>query len=246
MRRLFKNALAKVLIHEGGWADHPRDPGGATMRGVTLVTFRRYFGDDKGKEDLRNITDEQLTQIYRSGYWDKCCCNDLPAGVDYTAFDSAVNSGPARGAKWLQAAVGATQDGVIGDKTLAKVKEHNSIEITDDMCDLRLAFLRGLSNWSTFGRGWERRVEDVRAAAIVMAGGRSPEIRDLPPTTAYKTVKKGSRGLWVRKIQAALGIQVDGIFGKKTEAALKGWQAANGLQSDGIAGRVTYRAMGLI
>ena len=127
MKRNFKKALKHVLVHEGGWADHPKDPGGATMKGITLATYRRHFGEDKSKDDLRNITDEDLGQIYRSGYWSKCRCNELPAGVDYAVFDGAVNSGPGRGAKWLQAALGAKQDGGIGPKTLSRVEEHDPI-----------------------------------------------------------------------------------------------------------------------
>jgi len=171
MEMNFKSALKHVLVHEGGWADHPKDPGGATMKGVTLVTYRRHFGEDKSKDDLRNITDEELGQIYRSGYWSKCRCDDLPSGVDYAVFDAAVNSGPGRGAKWLQAAVGAKQDGGIGPKTLTRIKNYDPIQITDTMCDRRLTFLRNLSTWSTLGKGWGRRVEGVRATALTMAGG---------------------------------------------------------------------------
>ena len=94
MKKNFKKALKHVLVHEGGWADHPRDPGGATMKGVTLATYRSHFGEGKSKNDLWNITDEELGQVYRSGYWSKCHCDELPAGVDYVAFGAAVNSGP--------------------------------------------------------------------------------------------------------------------------------------------------------
>jgi len=246
MKRNFKKALMHVLVHEGGWADHPRDPGGATMKGVTLATYQRHFGEDKSKDDLRNIADEELEQIYRSGYWSKCRCDELPTGVDYALFDAAVNSGPGRGAKWLQAAVGAKQDGGIGPKTLSRVKEHDPLEVIGVMCDRRLTFLRNLSTWSTFGKGWERRVEGVRDTAITMAGGSSPVIGKITPSVDYKTVKKGSRGLWVRKLQEALEIQVDGKFGRDTEAVLKAWQQANGLEPDGIAGRNTYRSLGLL
>jgi lysozyme family protein len=173
METNFKSALKHVLVHEGGWADHPKDPGGATMKGVTLKTYRNYFGEDKSKDDLRNISEEELEQIYRSGYWNKCHCDDLPTGVDYAVFDAAVNSGPGRGAKWLQAAVGAEQDGGIGLKTLSKVGENDSIQITNDMCDGRLTFLRNLDTWATFGKGWERRVEGVRTTAIEMSDENS-------------------------------------------------------------------------
>lgn len=243
MKRNLKKSLKQVLVHEGGWANHPNDPGGPTMKGVTLRTFRRFFGEDKTKEDLRNITDEELGQIYRSGYWDKCRCDDLPPGVDYAVFDAAVNSGPGRSARWLQAAVGAKQDGSIGDKTLSKVKDQDPTQVIDLMCDRRLAFLRNLPTWPTFGKGWERRVEGVRSTATAMAGG---SIAEVTPSVEYRTVKKGSRGLWVRNLQGALEVHVDGIFGKDTEATLKAWQQKHGLEPDGIAGRNTYRALGLL
>jgi len=246
MKDNFESSLQQVLVHEGGWADHPKDPGGATMKGVTLMTFRRHFGADKSKDELRNITDEQLHQIYRAGYWDKCHCDELPGGVDYAVFDAAVNSGPGRGAKWLQGTVGAKQDGGIGPKTLAKVKEHHSVHIIDNICDRRLTFLRSLANWATFGKGWSRRVEGVRSSAIPMAEGRDIDHEPIAPTIEYESVKHGSTGLWVRKLQEAIKIHVDGIFGSDTEAALKAWQLENGLEADGIAGRNTYRSLGLI
>ena len=243
MKKNFKRSLKHVLVHEGGWADHPKDPGGATMKGVTLMTFRRYFGEDQSKTALRNITDAQLGKIYRSGYWDKCHCDELPAGIDYAVFDAAVNSGPGRSVKWLQAAVGAKQDGGIGPKTLAKVAEHDTIEIAESICDRRLAFLRSLDNWSTFGKGWGRRVEGVRTTALELADAKKPEIT---PSVQYKTTRKGSSGVWVKKLQQALGIHVDGKFGRDTETVLKTWQQDQGLEADGIAGRNTYRALGLL
>jgi len=166
MKNNFKSALKHVLVHEGGWADHPKDPGGATMKGVTLATYRRYFSEDKSKDNLHNISAEELEEIYRSGYWNKCRCDKLPPGVDYAVFDAAVNSGPGRGMIWLQAAVGAKQDGGIGPNTLSRVEEQDPLRVTDDMCDRRLTFLRSLSTWPTFGKGWGRRVEGVRTIAI--------------------------------------------------------------------------------
>ncbi len=246
MNTSFESALKHVLVHEGGWADHPDDPGGATMKGVTLSTFRRQCGENKTKDDLRNISDEELRQIYRTGYWDKCLCDELPSGIDYAVFDAAVNSGPGRGARWLQAAVGAKQDGAIGPKTLSRVKEHDPVQVSDVMCDRRLAFLRNLSTWSTFGRGWERRVEGVRTTAIAMAKSGGPAIAGVTPSVDYDVVKKGSTGHWVRKLQEALKIHVDGIFGGDTESRLQEWQQDNGLEPDGIAGRNTYRALGLV
>jgi len=235
----FKEALKHVLVHEGGWADHPKDPGGATMKGVTLTTFRRHFGQNQSKNDLRNISDAQLEQIYREGYWDKCHCDELPAGVDYVVFDGAVNSGSYRSAKWLQGAVGAKRDGIIGAKTLAQVAAAESAHVCDSVCDERLAFLHHLRTWNTFGAGWGRRVEEVRKAALDMAGG-------VIPSVDYETVKLGSKGEWVKKLQQVLDLVPDGDFGTDTDSALREWQGNHGLQADGIAGRNTYQALGLV
>ena len=243
MKTNFRSALEHVLVHEGGWADHPKDPGGATMKGITFAVYKRHFGKKRTKKDLKNIKTAELKQIYHSGYWEKCKCDKLPSGVDYAVFDAAVNSGPGRGAKWLQAAIGAKQDGDIGEKTLARIKDYEPVGVTHDMCDNRLNFLRSLRNWINFGRGWQRRVEGVRVAAVSMAGGNIPAFT---PSIDYRTIKSGSRGLWVKKLQEALELQVDGRFGKGTEKVLIAWQKEQGLEPDGIAGRVTYRALGLI
>jgi len=244
MKDNFRNSLEHVLVHEGGWADHPKDPGGATMKGVTLAVYQRYFGSDKDKLALRNISNAELEFIYRVGYWEKCRCDELPTGIDLSVFDAAVNSGPGRGIRLLQAAVGATQDGKIGAKTLACLDDCEPPEIIDIMSDCRLSFLRSLSTWSLFGKGWGRRIEAVRSTAAVMALGG--EIEEQAPSVDYKIVKRGSRGVWVRRLQQALEIQVDGKFGPSTETTLKIWQAENGLEVDGIAGRNTYRSLGLL
>jgi lysozyme family protein len=85
-------------------------------------------------------------------------------------FDCAVNSGPGRAAMLLQQAIGVWPDGVIGPKTMAAIKATDAKATVDRFCDLRLAFLRGLPTWPTFGKGWERRVEDVRRQAKGMVG----------------------------------------------------------------------------
>ncbi|MCF8366448.1 MAG: peptidoglycan-binding protein [Bacteroidales bacterium] len=242
MKENFNDSLSRVLVHEGGWSDHPKDPGGATMKGVTLQVFREHFGAGKTKEDLRNISNDELEHIYRAGYWSKCKCDELPSGVDYAVFDSAVNSGPGRGAKWLQTAVGATPDGGIGSNTLAKVKAHDPVNIVNSICDNRLGFLKSLDTWPTFGKGWQKRVEDLRSTAVKMAGGNVPE---KAAHETYETVRNGSSGEWVRKLQESLKIKADGVFGDDTEAALKAWQQNQGLTPDGVAGAKTFKALGL-
>ncbi len=254
MKENFDRSLQLVLVHEGGFSDHPHDPGGATMKGVTLQTFRRHFGADKTVQDLRQITQEQLTRVYRNGYWDKCSCDQLPAGVDYAVFDLAVNSGPGRAAKFLQSAVGAEQDGAIGPITLGKVATQEQASIINSICDQRLAFLQGLDIFTTFGAGWTKRVADVRQHALDMASGATSTgsaamdtgSAEMVPNVHFDIVRFGSQGAWVVKLQKALEIEADGKFGPITETALKAFQKTHGLEADGIAGRNTYRALGLI
>ena len=57
------------------------------------------------------------------------------------------------------------------------------------------------------------------------------------------TLKRGSKGNEVKQVQTLLGIEADGIFGRKTEAAVKAFQAANGLKADGIVGKQTWAAL---
>lgn len=169
MKDNFDAALREVLIHEGGWSDHPADPGGATMRGITLETYRRFKGNRHlGKDALRAMTDAELRTIYRTMYWDRIRGDELPAGVDYVVFDAAVNSGPPRASKWLQETVGTTPDGVIGSRTLAAVNAMDPHELIERYNETRLAFLRSLMTWDVFGRGWGRRVASVSKVAPTM------------------------------------------------------------------------------
>jgi lysozyme family protein len=158
-------ALAAVLRHEGGWSDHPRDPGGATMKGITLATFRADRGEERTKADLRAISDADVEQIYRRRYWNAVRGDELPAGVDLAVFDAAVNSGPGRATRWLQQAIGVWPDGLIGPRTMAAVAQQDAADLIDRICDLRLGYLKALPTFDVFGMGWTRRVAAVRSEA---------------------------------------------------------------------------------
>jgi len=167
MNANFEKALALVLEHEGGWVNHPKDPGGATMKGVTQAVYDAYRKlRGRGVQSVKLISEEELRAIYKFQYWDKVQGDFLPVGVDYAVFDFAVNSGVSRAAKYLQAVLGVAQDGQIGAKTLAAIT--SPANTINALCDRRMGFLRNLKTFLTFGKGWTRRVQGVRAHALEM------------------------------------------------------------------------------
>jgi lysozyme family protein len=171
MRENFDACLAHLLKHEGGFVNHPSDPGGVTNLGVTQEVWEDWIDRTVSEENMRALTPSKVAPLYREMYWDRVKGDKLPAGVDYLVFDAAVNSGASRAAKWLQTTVGAVADGAIGEQTLKQVLLTNPQMLIDKYSSNRLAFLQRLSTWPTFGKGWERRVEEVKATALKMCGG---------------------------------------------------------------------------
>lgn len=168
MNNNFEKALALVLEHEGGYVNHPKDPGGATNRGVTQAVYDAYRKvRGRGLLSVKFITDEELRAIYKFQYWDKVQGDFLPSGLDYAVFDFAVNSGVSRAAKYLQAVIGVAQDGQIGAKTLSAIT--SPVATINALLDRRVGFLRNLKTFMTFGKGWTTRVHGVRAHALEMA-----------------------------------------------------------------------------
>ena len=164
----WKKALQHVLMHEGGYVHHKDDPGGITNLGCTKAVWEEWCGHPVDEKEMRDLTPEKVAPLYKSRYWDKVKADELPAGIDYIVFDAAINSGAGRAAKWLQECVGANPDGAIGPMTLQATKAMVGTDLINLYCDKRLAFLKELKTWDTFGKGWERRVEEVRAAALEM------------------------------------------------------------------------------
>ena len=93
MDRNFNRAVTATLKYEGGWSNHPSDPGGATNLGVTIATFRRYVKQNGTIADLKALTVDQAKTVYRRQYWDAVSGAELPDGVDFAVFDFGVNSG---------------------------------------------------------------------------------------------------------------------------------------------------------
>lgn len=168
MKDNFDAALKAILHHEGGYVNHPRDPGGMTNLGVTKRVWEEWVGHEVDEKTMRGLTPEMVAPLYKQKYWNRVRGDDLPTGVDYIVFDAAVNSGPGRAAKWLQTTVGAVPDGAIGPATLSRVEAMPVADIIEKYQEVRLAFMQSLPTWDTFGRGWGRRVAEVKDAALKM------------------------------------------------------------------------------
>lgn len=169
MKDNFEQSLAYVLKEEGGYVNDSRDPGGRTNFGVTQKTWEDWVGHPVTEDDMRNLSIQDVTPLYRKNYWDKINGDSLPLGVDYATFDMAVNSGVNRAAKTLQSVLGVTPiDGQIGPATLAAFETANVREVATRICEERLAFLQSLPTWSAFGKGWGARVARVENTAFMM------------------------------------------------------------------------------
>lgn len=172
MKRNYRQALGLVLAHEGGYVDHPLDPGGATNMGITRRTLAAWRGvrpwRKLARSEVRALTRREAGRIYRARYWDAVSGDQLPDGVDYAVFDYAVNSGARRAAKELQRVVGARVDGVIGPMTLKAVSRHHPRTIIRRLVSRRMKFLQRLRTWGAFGRGWTNRVNGMVSHALEM------------------------------------------------------------------------------
>lgn len=178
-RSNFDLVMLEIFAHEGGYVDHPRDPGGATNMGITHKTLAAYRGKPVTKADVRNLTKAEAREIYRLNYWNKIKGDALPYGYDLVAMDGGVNSGPSRGVKWMQRGAGAAADGRVGPQTLEACRSAGPKGI-ERACEARMGFLQGLRTWDAFGRGWSRRVASVEAVALRMhlrAAGSTQEAR---------------------------------------------------------------------
>jgi lysozyme family protein len=169
MKQNFDKAFTAMLANEGGFVNLLSDPGGMTNLGVTKQTWELYVGHPVDEKTMRGLAPEIVKPLYKQKYWDKVFGDDLPSGVDYVVFDAAVNSGPARAVKWLQACVGVEVDGSIDPKTLNAVRAFNSKQLLEDYIKRRLSYLIDLPGWVTFGRGWTHRIEQVKTTALSMS-----------------------------------------------------------------------------
>ena len=168
MKANYNKCLETILHHEGGYVNHPKDPGGETNLGVT----KRVYEEWGGKKDMRDLTVEDVAPIYKKNYWDRLKGDSLPDGLDLCVFDFGVNAGTGRSAKYLQKMIGTVADGGIGPNTLKKVDEyvdkHGLWNTIENFQEARQGYYERLKTFETFGRGWTRRVDETTELAKSM------------------------------------------------------------------------------
>ena len=162
------NAFKLMLKSEGGFVNHPSDPGGMTNLGVTKATWENWVGRASDEAEMRSLTPEKVEPLYKKKYWDAVRGDELPAGISYLCFDFAVNAGAGRSIKTLQTAVGVTPDGGFGPMTLAAVQAIDPVELIEKFSQAKEDFYRSLGTFATFGKGWLNRVADVKVKANSM------------------------------------------------------------------------------
>ncbi|TGR81851.1 secretion activator protein [Mesorhizobium sp. M2D.F.Ca.ET.223.01.1.1] len=207
MEANFQRSLAVTLQYEGLWSDNPADPGGATMKGVTIGTYRRIH-PNATKADLRAISDAELASIYRQGFWNPISGDSLASGVDLATFDASVNSGVGRGKQWLAASLGGS-----------------NAETVKRICAKRLSFMQGLKIWKNFGKGWAKRVAAIEAKGVAWATAMPGNEAVVKKTLENEASKAASKA----KAQKGAGGVIAGGGAGSTQAPVEHFQHTGSL-----------------
>jgi len=168
MKENFGEALKAILKHEGGFVNHPKDPGGMTNLGVTKKVWEEWIGRPVGEKEMRALTPATVAPMYKKKYWDAIKADELPMGLDYLMFDFAINAGPNRAIKTMQKAIGTNPDGVIGPKTMQALKTADQKDLIAKFSMEKELFYKALPTFATFGKGWMRRVAEAQSHAVTM------------------------------------------------------------------------------
>ena len=157
----FDTAFDVVLGNEGGFVDRADDPGGRTNYGVTQKTFNSYLRSvGRRQKDVSEISQDEVKEVYKT-FWEDSGASQLPSPLSTIVFDAAINSGPSKAKKQLQAVLGVKRDGRIGPETLEALEGQNIGRIARDFLDVREEFYEGLGK-PQFIRGWKNRVKKMR------------------------------------------------------------------------------------
>jgi lysozyme family protein len=165
----FMVCLAFTLKYEGGYVDHPADPGGATNLGVTRATLAKWRGRPVSKSDVKALSRAEAAEIYRRYFWEPCGGPILPAGVNAVVFDWAVHSGPSRAVRALHKVLKIEQAATPGPRLRQALSKAEPKAVISLLCAERRRFLSRLKGFAVFGRGWSRRVDALEKTALALA-----------------------------------------------------------------------------
>lgn len=245
MQSNFDRAMPHILAYEGGYVDHPKDPGGATNLGITRKVLAEWRGITPytrlPKTEVAALSLEEAKAIYKARYWKPVRGDDLPPGIDLSVFDAGVNSGPSRSVKWLQSALGVPADGVVGDRqTMPALRKADIPKTIKGHCAKRLGFMRSLAIWNTFGKGWSARVAKVEATAlswVLSKAEMEAEAKKAKDVTTAQTggavVVGGGGGLSIPSVEGipwwAVALAIGAVLAVLTIRIIINMQRANAL-----------------
>lgn len=195
----FDACLHYVLIDEGGNDDDPNDHGGRTSRGITQREYDAWSKlNNKPGGDVWKATADEIREIYRSQYWNPYC-DDLPSGIDYIFFDTSVNAGRGQAVKSFQKALGISVDGMMGQVTLAAIKDCADVPtLIHEISEVRRNFYRNLAQFPRYGKGWLARVDHCEHGALALG---SDAVDYAKPPPVEKTVKADPKDVATATIQ---------------------------------------------
>lgn len=153
----FDEAFYRLMGHEGKYSNHPNDPGGETMWGITLRVAR----ENGYRGEMKDMSQDTAKIIAKKKYWDAVQADELPKEIRYAMIDAAYNSGPSQAIKWLQRALEVEDDGILGPQTKKALGQKNALELKMKLLSQRLSFLTKLPGWVAFGKGWARRIAEI-------------------------------------------------------------------------------------
>lgn len=203
-------SISKTLTYEGGYANDPRDPGGATNYGITIADARMYWKHDASPADVKAMPKSVAIDIYRKKYWAKMGCDERPSGVDFVEFDFGVNSGVSRSLSYRKA---------LDPKKLPPVAYVKAF------CAKRSSFLHSLRTWSIFGKGWGRRVADVEATGVRMAAGAT--CKPVAPVLKKEANKAAAKAITHSTAGASTGATVAPVLNHVDFSTVAGWVIAS-------------------
>lgn len=231
MHTSYATAIRNVLAHEGGYTNDPQDPGGPTNWGITIFDARRYWKSSATAADVKAMPLAVAQQIYEAHYWDPQRCDELPAGLDYSLFDYGVNSGVGRSGKVLRRLLGLPDNtSVINDEVVAAVKKRDVRALIIALNDERLRFLQSLKTWPRFGKGWGRRVAEVKDLSLQMAASPIAANANAPrptPTNVNEVMAKGLQGSLAKTAAVKKTVGATGSAASVSGGGLSAWLGAH-------------------